>query len=35
MNFKDVSAATTRKKLLHGNENGRLHHEEESKVSAE
>lgn len=35
LNFKDISAATTRSKFLHGNENGRLHHEEEFKVSAE
>lgn len=34
-NFKDVSVVTTRNKLLHGNENRMLHHEEEFKVSAE
>lgn len=35
LNFKDVSAATTRSRLLHGNENSRLHDEEEFKVGAE
>lgn len=35
LNFKDVSVITARNKLLHGNENHMLHHEEEFKVSAE
>jgi len=35
LNFKDVSVLTTRNKLLHDNENLRLHYEEEFKVSAQ
>lgn len=35
LHFKDVSVITTINKLLHGNENHTLHHEEKFKVTAE